>query len=162
MSIDHVKIENEALAILEANNITQPVVNVAQIAKERGIEIKEIEMPKDYSGVAGFFDKNKNIIYVDVTDKPVRKLFTIAHELGHIFLGHQNYNVLFRIPNKLAHYSKEEKEANSFASSLLMPEFMIREYMDKYNLSKSDYKTMSEIFGVPILAMKVRLEEHLK
>ena len=43
-----------------------------------------------------------------------------------------------------------------------MPEFMVREYMEKYRLSKSDYKKMSEIFGVPIVAMKVRLEEHLK
>ena len=132
------------------------------VYKDKKIEIKEINMSQDYYDVAGFYDKNNKIIYVAADDKPSRKLFTVAHELGHIFLGHMNYGVLFRVPRKEAAYTKEEKEANSFAASLLMPEFMVREYMDKYALSKRDYKKMSEIFGVPIVAMKVRLEEHLK
>jgi len=157
-SVDHDEIGDKALQVLEAYNITKPVVNVAEIAKGEGFEIKEITMPKDYDGVAGFYDKDKKVIYLDVNDHPARKLFTIAHELGHIFLEHKNYGVLFRIPKKDSKYSDEERAANSFASQLLMPEFMLRDYMKKYNLSKLDYKVMADIFGVPLSSMRFTLE----
>ncbi len=158
MNIDHIAIENKTLDILDQYNITEPVVDVVKIADDNKIKIEEIKMPEKYSGVAGFYDKNKKIIYVNIEDKPVRKQFTIAHELGHVLLGHKNYDVLFRIPNETARYSKDEREANSFAANLLMPEFMVKEYLNKYNLKKGDYVKMSEIFGVPVTAMKVRLE----
>jgi Zn-dependent peptidase ImmA (M78 family) len=158
MHINHNEIENKAWDVLDAYNINKPVVNVAEIAKGEGIEIKEIEMPKGYDGVAGFFDKAKKIIYVNVDDVPARKLFTVAHELGHIFLEHKTYSVLFRVPRKDVNYSKEEKEANSFAAHLLMPRFMLREYLQKYNLARSDYKVMADIFGVPVTSMKPSLE----
>ncbi len=157
-SVNHNEIEYKALRVLEAYNITRPVVNVAEIAKGEGIEIKEITMPQGYEGVAGFHDKDKKVIYLDVSDHPARKLFTVAHELGHIFLEHKNYNVLFRIPKKDSKYPTEESEANSFASHLLMPEFMLREYMKKYELSKLDYKVMADIFGVPLSSMRFTLE----
>ncbi|HEV7702163.1 MAG TPA: ImmA/IrrE family metallo-endopeptidase [Candidatus Paceibacterota bacterium] len=160
--VNHEKIENLALSILDSYNITEPVVDVTKIAKDKGIEIKEISMPTGYNEVAGFYDKDQKTIYIEASDKPSRKLFTIAHELGHIFLEHTNYGVLFRIPKKDANYIKEEKEANSFAANLLMPVNMVFDYMEKYNLSHSDYKKMSDIFGVPIVAMKMRLEDHLK
>lgn len=158
MSINHRDIERKALEVIEAYNITKPVVNVAEIAKGRGVGIKEIKMPDGYDGVAGFYDRDTKTIYLDVKDSPVRKLFTIAHELGHIFLEHPHYAVLFRIPKKDVKYSEQEQEANSFAAHLLMPEFMLRDYMQKYNLSKSDYKLMADIFGVPISSMRFQLE----
>ena len=46
MDIDHFAIENKALDVLDRNNITKPVVNVAKIAENVGFSVKEIEMPK--------------------------------------------------------------------------------------------------------------------
>ncbi len=158
MGIDYFTIENKALEILDTYGFTEPVINVAKIAKENKIEIEEVKMPEKYSGVAGFYNEKENIIYINTDDVPARKQFTIAHELGHIFLGHRNYGVLFRITHENAMYSKDEKEANSFAANLLMPEFMIIEYLKKYDFTKVDYMKMSKIFGVPIAAMKWRLE----
>ena len=158
MDIDHFSIENKALDVLDRNNITKPVVNVAKIAENVGFSVKEIEMPKEYAGVAAFHDNAKKVIYVAVKDPPTRKMFSIAHELGHIFLGHKNYEVLFRIPKTEGTYPKNESEANSFAAHLLIPTFMVREYLDKYNLTKGDYVKMSNIFGVPVVAMKETLE----
>jgi Zn-dependent peptidase ImmA (M78 family) len=158
MDIDHFLIENKALDVLDQNNITKPVVNAIKIAENVGFNIKEIDMSKEYADVAAFHDNKTRVIYVAAKDKPSRKLFSIAHELGHIFLGHQNYEVLFRIPNENGAYSKNEKEANSFAAHLLMPEFMVQEYLDKYSLTKVDYVKMSNIFGVPIVAMRDTLE----
>jgi len=156
--IDHKEIEIRALRVLDAYNITEPVVDVTKIAKGEGIEIKEIKMPSEYSKVAGFYDKQKRTIYIEESDTPQRKLFSIAHELGHYFLDHKNYTVLFRIPKEDMEYPKEESAANSFAAHLLMPEFMLEDYLKKYNLSRSDYKIMAKIFGVPISSMKLTLE----
>lgn len=161
MDINHSAIENKALDVLDQFNITEPVVNAVEIAEKSGIGVKEARMPEKYSNVAGFYDKNDNVIYVNKEDPPTRKLFTVAHELGHIFLKHENFNVLFRITKKDTpepSYPKEEREANSFAAHLLMPDFMLREYLDKYNLTKNDYVQMANIFGVPISAMKPMLE----
>lgn len=158
MNIDHFSIENEAFRALDQNDITRPVVNVAKIAKNSGFSIKEIEMPKEYADVAAFHDNERKVIYVAAKDPPTRKLFSVAHELGHIFLGHKNYEVLFRITNEGKKYSTNEQEANSFAAHLLMPEFMVKEYLEKYNWNKGDYVKMSNIFGVPIVAMKETLE----
>lgn len=160
-NVDHFSIENKALDVLDRFNISEPVVDVVKITEESGIKVKEVQMPEKYSDVAGFYNEAEKVIYVEINDKPVRKLFTIAHELGHIFLGHKNYDVLFRIPKENALYSKEEMEANSFAAHLLMPDFMVKDYLKKYNLTKGNYVEMSKIFGVPIVTAKMTLE-HLR
>jgi len=159
--VDHFSIENKALDILDRFNIDEPVVDVIKIAEESGIKVKEVRMPEKYSDVAGFYNETEKVIYIEKDDNSARKLFTIAHELGHIFLGHKNYDLLFRIPKENAGYSKEEVEANSFAAHLLMPDFMVKDYLKKYNLNKEDYVEMSKIFGVPIVTAKVTLE-HLR
>src|SRR3989338_10997484 len=128
MNIDKRGIENRALQILDAYNISKPVVDVAKIAKGENLKIKEINMPEGYEGVAGFYNKDERTIYVEVNDTPNRKLFSIAHELGHIFLNHQHATVLFRITREEGQYPQEESEANSFAAHLLMPDFMVRDY----------------------------------
>lgn len=150
-------IKDKALDVLDAQDVNEPVVNAVAIAKKYGVDVKEIEMPSGYQDVAGFYDKQEKTIYVAKSDKPSRKSFTVAHELGHVILGHKNYDVLFRVPRDNVLYSKEESEANIFAANLLMPEFMVRDYMKKYNLDKGDYKRLAEIFGVPIQAMKNQL-----
>ncbi len=154
MTVDHNNIENEALKVLEANNITEPVVDVRKIATSAGYEIKEIKMPDGFGDVAGFHDAEKKIIYIAADDSPQRKLFTIAHELGHIFLGHPNYSVVFRLPKRDADYPEVEQEANSFAAHLLMPSFMLWKYIQKYHLNRGNYEKMAEIFGVPMSAMQ--------
>ncbi|MEK7128008.1 MAG: ImmA/IrrE family metallo-endopeptidase [Patescibacteria group bacterium] len=158
--IEHNKIEYKASQVLEAYNIIKPVVDVSKIAKGEGIEIKEISMPKGYHNVAGFYEKDKKIIYIEKTDSPQRKLFSIAHELGHVFLNHQHASVLYRITrgDDGLQYHEKESEANSFAAHLLIPEFMLRDYMRRYNLSKSDYEVLADIFGVPITSMRYTLE----
>jgi Zn-dependent peptidase ImmA (M78 family) len=159
MDINHKDIEIKALRVLDSYNISKPVVDVSAIAKGLGVEIKETELPQEYGNVAGFYDKNNKTIYVQKNDPPHRKLFSIAHELGHIVLGHEHATVQFRITNdKATPYSKEEKEANSFARHLLIPDFMLKNHMLKYSLNKSDYETLAKMFGVPFDAMLHTLE----
>jgi Zn-dependent peptidase ImmA (M78 family) len=67
-----------------------------------------------------------------------RKNFTIAHELGHLFL-HMGYltdpeiwdsiNEYIDSPYYRMGYSEEENEANQFAGALLMPEAEYKEFV---------------------------------
>lgn len=103
----------------------------------------------------------------------VRQRFTIAHEIGHILLGHEG--ISYRDPN----YQKyndlimraKEANANSFAAELLMPEILLRDVI--YNSIKNlgfDSKSMfsdadidylayyaANDMGVSITALKYRL-----
>jgi hypothetical protein len=63
-----------------------------------------------------------------------RKLFTIAHELGHLFLpGHDDAGVCTSdaIENWSGDLRAKEREANAFAAELLMPATAILQLVDR-------------------------------
>ncbi|MBP3708990.1 MAG: ImmA/IrrE family metallo-endopeptidase [Treponema sp.] len=71
------------------------------------------------------------IMYYDEDMPPVRKQFSFAHELGHIYAGHDIALVTKLLRAKdMRHealYKKYELEANFFAAQLLMPHQVICE-----------------------------------
>ena len=156
--INYEKIEDVALDVIEQYGIQKPVVNAFDIAKKSGIQVLEVDMSESYPDVAGFYNEKEKTIYVAKDDVPQRKLFTVAHELGHVFLRHPNYSVLYRLPKEDGEHSLEERAANAFAAKLLMPDYMLRDYLEKYNLSRGAYREMAKIFGVPMTAMKYTLQ----
>ena len=54
------------------------------------------------------------ILYNDLVSNPRRRNWTIAHELGHVLLGHTEGG------------GEQEREADRFAAALLMPESVVR------------------------------------
>lgn len=89
----------------------------------RGLNIKifssEGEIGTSGDGQALIRD-GQAIIMVNVNTSPERQRFTIAHELGHILLGHVGqYNLVNREPT--SHDNPIEQAANVFASRLLAP-----------------------------------------
>lgn len=91
----------------------------------------------------------------DLTDpEGYRDRFTIAHELGHLFLGHiQNHEELYREGANTLEY-----EANDFAANLLMPksEFIESIYANLDEDGYCDLNAVSEYFRVSISAVKTR------
>ncbi|MDR2484509.1 MAG: ImmA/IrrE family metallo-endopeptidase [Treponema sp.] len=98
------------------------------------------------------------IIYLNTHEPYLRKRFTVAHELGHLFL-HMGYlidnekwnsipddgfqdSAYFRMSDN---YSQEENEANEFAASFLMPKAEFIEFA-KQHLSNNQY-TIKPIAG---------------
>lgn len=61
-------------------------------------------------------------IFVNERDPLVRRRFTVAHEIGHYYLKHENSNILMRGPLSSTGINQQEIEANAFAAELLMPE----------------------------------------
>lgn len=66
-------------------------------------------------------DKCVFIIYND-SRAVVRKRFSVAHELGHLYIGHLHGNS----SNDLNSTNFDEIEANAFAAHLLMPPELLR------------------------------------
>ncbi|MCL2810515.1 MAG: ImmA/IrrE family metallo-endopeptidase [Clostridia bacterium] len=64
-------------------------------------------------------------IYVNRKHAPVRKNFTVAHELGHYCL-HQGELKEAHELNRVNEFSPEEEWANNFAAELLMPTELLR------------------------------------
>jgi Zn-dependent peptidase ImmA (M78 family) len=87
------------------------------------LDFKITLFPKDLGDDDGFCVNNILIGY-NQTKNRARIRFTIAHELGHILLGHNAEEQ----PSKINFYSKNEKEtvANAFAAELLVPSLMLK------------------------------------
>lgn len=90
-------------------------VRVSQIAKAAGVRLvpnnEALVLAPNQSGIM-IQTNNRFAIVFDDEDTPQRCRFTIAHELGHIFLGHNT---------KGAYSAEEETAANVFGSRLLAP-----------------------------------------
>lgn len=125
------------------------VVHIASVNK-----IKVIKFPKiDYQGMF-FFDRKTFVptIHVNGSDPEVRQRFTIAHELGHYFSGH---NDAYRDIYTSNGYNQDEILANNFAAELLMPKDKIEYYMDQ--LIIKDMSHLARIFNVSKEALLIRL-----
>jgi len=86
----------------------------------------------------GYTDFNctppKIVINNQITYIP-RKKFTIAHELGHIFISWHDDITICQTDNYMLSKNLldiQEKEANVFASELLLPEEWVREQLELY------------------------------
>lgn len=120
------------------------------------------------SGVTLLQD-HKYLLLVNTNKPAVGQNFTLGHELGHYFL-HQDVlkeekgivdpdttiegaAALYRLDTETA--EQLEREANTFAASLLMPaELVIRGWR-----SVGDVEELARIFKVSVIAMSIRLTE---
>ena len=83
-----------------------------------------------------------------------RQRFTVAHELGHYIMSHNNQrkNEGFSLESNDPH----EKEANTFASELLMPLSFLKEDLKKGNVN---VEVFAEKYWVSKEAMGWRLRD---
>ncbi|PSF12409.1 ImmA/IrrE family metallo-endopeptidase [Marinobacter shengliensis] len=88
-------------------------------------------------------------------EPPYRNRFTIAHELGHVLLGHvapgkkRKRDTTFN-----SNGDWDEVDANAFAAELLMPEAYVREKAK----TMTDISDLASFFGVSPTAIKNRLK----
>ncbi len=133
-----------------------PPVSLDMILKTFHIKLKGAEF-KDQA-ISGAYDRTNRTIYVASDESLNRQAFSVAHELGHYFLHEKKKTDLFyrsQILNLSGEQPREEKEANIFAASLLMPEYWVKHY---YALTK-DLNKLAIIFGVSITAVDYRLRD---
>ncbi len=101
-------------------------VKVSQIAKQADIVLLKNSvvnlLHQNESGITLMQDDKLYIIYAD-EQSPQRCRFTIAHELGHIFLGH----LFSKDGNGFVTTDDAEHSANVFARDLLAPACVLHE-----------------------------------
>lgn len=95
---------------------------------------------------------NSYIISLPLNTSPLRDNYTIAHELGHFFLGHP-LNEEYEIHRSLEN-NRIEREANIFAAELLMPK---DQFIDACNKCNNDPYAVASIFSVSPSAAAVRM-----
>lgn len=99
--------------------ISELPINTVKVCAELGIKLHYYEPTDESDGMSLFID-GKPHIYVSSEVSPERRRFTIAHELGHIILGHVGkYELVNREPSPGD--NPIEQAANVFASRLLAP-----------------------------------------
>lgn len=128
-------------------------------AKLNKISISEvIEITNSDSGCCWYLtNKNKYLIlYNDLIDNPCHNRWTLAHELGHYLLKHNEIcdtAILGRNSLSEKEYTIYEKEANAFARELLAPLNVICNILNNFsildimNLCDLSYEASSYIFN---------------
>jgi Zn-dependent peptidase ImmA (M78 family)/DNA-binding XRE family transcriptional regulator len=101
-----------------------PIADVAILADEVGVVVARMPLGDDFDSPDGCsaVDPDTGASYVLInSDKPrVRRRFTIAHEIGHLALGHLLGGQVI-VDETVGGKSPEEKQANAFAAGFLMP-----------------------------------------
>ncbi|MGB9767894.1 ImmA/IrrE family metallo-endopeptidase [Dictyoglomus turgidum] len=129
--------------------INKPPIKPEIIAYGLGVELYFYELPLQISGIL-YNRKNSPTMLINKNDNLLRQRFTIAHEIGHFLLHYSNNKIYFDYPIE---NSKIEREANTFAASLLLPDFLLGRYL---NLS---LEKISSIFYVSRKVTEIRLKD---
>lgn len=146
---DYKKCRERAQEILAENFISEPPVPIFELVRNYGLLVVEMNFKPEYQSVSGTFDIEKSTIILNHADEPVRKAFTVAHQLGHWLLHRQEMGndlqkwQFNRYPMGKKELDTIEKEANAFAVYLMAPNAVYQKYK-----SENDGR-LSRVFGVP-------------
>ncbi len=147
------KVRSTAWKVLINHNIRELPVPLARIANESGITLlknAEVNELKDGEvGISIMDGKQWYIVYNNDTNKG-RIRFTIAHELGHIFLQHPTERSGYHTRKFKLDKPEVETEADSFASRLLCPSCVL------WGLQVHTARDIAQLCGVSYTAAKIR------
>ncbi|MBR4025959.1 MAG: ImmA/IrrE family metallo-endopeptidase [Lachnospiraceae bacterium] len=164
---NEMRIQINALAedIIKIFDIPTPIEDIDVVVETLGGKIQEDMESGSFSD--GKIEREevdgKFLIKIPYGQSESRKNFTVAHELGHLFL-HMGYLIdaeLWEKSKNKTFYRKGNSEielqANEFAAAFLMPRKKYKEILDKY--SESNYVLISKVadyFNVSIDAASYR------
>lgn len=122
--------------LLREAGVKHPPVPVERMARLRSAEIRYVSFEGDMSGLLAR-EGDGYLIGVNALHSKTRQRFTIAHELGHLELGHlqqygaqeilvdRHFKVMFRDVKSSQASDPVEIDANAYAAELLMPTSML-------------------------------------
>jgi Zn-dependent peptidase ImmA (M78 family) len=125
--MDYTEVQNKVNELLGQFGAGRFPVPVIEIAGQLGINVlSDPDYQNEGSGHIEIDDAGKASIIVNEKQSPVRKRFTIAHEIAH-YIFDMDYLKQHRSIDRDGNaadgtYREREKRANCFAALLLMPE----------------------------------------
>lgn len=168
------QIEKIAESLLKDTGFYKIPVKVFDLAEKKGLNVIGHDLGSDIYGIL-VLKEGKPTIGYNKSNSNVRKRFTVAHELGHLFLGHsgegikidtysKNYGqdemvrAFLRDKNSSTGEFLEEREANAFAAALLMPKELLLDKLDEYRFTETEIiSKLAKDFDVSTQAMAFRL-----
>ena len=158
-------VELQAKEILSQHGLYSLPVDPVLLANRLGIAVSNAKFSDDSSAALIAKRGHTTRIFVEQSDPPYRKRFSIAHELGHHFLHLTDdgeildtHTDMFRdkepAEGPISNLRLREIQANWFAASLLMPEEFVRSEWDR-NPSAAH---LAKAFNVSREAMGYRLD----
>ncbi len=157
---------NELTAdIIKEYNISTPIKNIDEVVEKLGGRVEYVprdELDSDGKLLKSFCDV-AFIIKVRENQVTSRINFTIAHELGHLFL-HMGYQINESLWNDstIIEYnrrgnSEKELQANEFAASLLMPKAEYIKIVNENSIGNFvNIGKVADYFGVSVDAASYR------
>lgn len=144
--------------------MSEYAINLHRIANQEGIKVRyEDGKALDGGRLDGMIRRadDGSVEIVINADRPeTRQRFTLAHELGHYFLGHLKDTPCFRDSTKsydLYQYDPKEAAANRAAAKLLMPEKLVKYLILEKGIS--DPSELARLLNVSEQAMRIRLKQ---
>ncbi len=142
-------------------NAKEPVRDICGLLEANGIKVLPLKVASDaFFGLSVGEEDGGPAIAVNIWDRisVERWIFTAAHELGHLLLHFEDYDVGQRDEGK-----EQEKEANIFASYFLMPqEVFEQEWAETQGLAFVDrVLKVKRIFRVSYRTVLYRLSERM-
>ncbi|MCL5733154.1 MAG: ImmA/IrrE family metallo-endopeptidase [Patescibacteria group bacterium] len=118
--------------LADANIKNHPVLIrdvINYIKKGKDVSVYPWAFGNNIDGIQ-IMESEKATIGYNQTQHPHRQRFTVAHEIGHLLLGHTKKNFILDLNSK----NPEEIEANQFAAELLIPlEMLKKDLQNKKN-----------------------------
>lgn len=169
----------KAIEVLEESEITQAPIVLRKIIKRYSGDIKVVSYSKlmkqvgrtrseiitTFGSDLGFcaYEPSTNhfIIYYNDSLSKEWCRFTVAHELGHIFLEHfkiAGTNVLTCTSVSQKEYMEYEKEANVFARNLLSPAPLALDIIDDDDEEYEKSADLQSAFSITETASYMRLK----
>lgn len=145
------------LSYAQKRGIQIEPLDLNAVAKELSVKIEYINFENSEISGKLYNKEGKWIIEVNKKHAQVRQRFTIAHELAHLVL-HRNMNssfedaIFFRSDDNNA----KERQANLFASELLLPKKI---FFEKIKSFDGDIQKIAEYFKVSTMVVRLRAQQ---
>lgn len=149
---------NMARKVLKQYKIADVPTDLRKICEGEGLEYMELDDPEAVDGMLMELEDGTRVAMVNRAKAYVRGRFTLAHELGHIFLRHDKRD--FYDAEVAREYGEDmpesakppwEQEADAFAAELLIPQ----EQLKKYQAELKNPEKLAGIFQVSRPAMTI-------
>ena len=154
-----------ARKVIKTYDLREVPINLRKIFEGLNLEYMEINDSEDIDGGILEVDGEPKIAVVNKAKPIARQRFTLAHELGHIFLCHKDRDVYDSEETRDREEQEfsqgkppKESEADAFAAELLIP----YEHIKKYESDINDVEKMANIFKVSKQAMTYAIVNYWK
>lgn len=166
-------IRKKARELLSQVGETKNPIDLVPILRHLGINLEYDFLEDEISGVLDMRSPQNPVILINQSHSDTRQRFSIAHEIGHFVLEHikgtfhLDKKVLFRKDYPNPEDARREREANVFATELLMPTDLVRKQFrtmkdmileETWNEDDFPYN-LAKKFNVSLSAMVIRLQE---